>query len=44
VCVEGPADGGFFCSDQCATSNDCGGALPLCSTIAFVGRICIRTP
>jgi hypothetical protein len=44
VCVEGPPDSGSFCSDECATSNDCKGQLPLCSTIAFVGRICIRTP
>jgi len=44
VCVEGPADSGFFCSDECGTSADCIGKLPLCSTIAFVGRICIRQP
>jgi len=25
------------------TSNECTGMLPLCSDIAFVGRICIRT-
>lgn len=43
VCVEGPPDSGSFCSDECATSADCVGKLPLCKTIAFVGRICIRT-
>jgi len=43
VCVEGPPDSGSFCSDECKTSNDCTGVLPLCSDIAFVGRICIRT-
>jgi hypothetical protein len=43
VCVEGPPDAGSFCSDECMTSNDCTGMLPLCSDIAFVGRVCIRT-
>ena len=42
VCVEGPPDSGFFCSDECDSSAECVGKLPLCSTIAFVGRICIR--
>lgn len=44
VCVEGPADGGSFCSDECGTSADCTGKLPVCKTISFVGRICIRAP
>jgi hypothetical protein len=44
VCVEGPPDAGSFCSDECATSSQCAGVLPLCSDVAFVGRICIRTP
>jgi len=44
VCVEGPPDSGSFCSDECKTSADCTGKLPLCSDIAFVGRICIRQP
>jgi hypothetical protein len=44
VCVEGPPDSGSFCSDECKTSTECTGQLPLCSDIAFVGRICIRTP
>lgn len=43
VCVEGPPDSGSFCSDECGTSADCVGKLPQCKTIAFVGRICIRT-
>lgn len=43
VCVEGPPDAGSFCSDECLTSSQCTGMLPLCSDIAFVGRICIRT-
>jgi len=44
LCVEGPPDSGSFCSEECKTSADCTGKLPLCSDIAFVGRICIRTP
>lgn len=44
LCVEGPTGTGSFCSDECNTSSDCTGKLPLCSDIAFVGRICIRTP
>ena len=44
VCVEGPTDAGFFCSDECGTSADCVGKLPVCTTISFVGRICIRAP
>jgi hypothetical protein len=44
VCTEGPPDSGSFCSDECKTSADCKGKLPLCSDIAFVGRICIRQP
>jgi hypothetical protein len=44
VCVEGPPDSGFFCSDECTTVNDCTGALPQCTNIAFVGQICTRTP
>ncbi|MEA2751565.1 MAG: hypothetical protein QOI41_5708 [Myxococcales bacterium] len=44
VCVEGPPDAGSFCSDECVTSAQCTGMHPLCTDIAFVGRICIRTP
>lgn len=44
LCVEGPPDSGSFCSDECVTKDDCGGKLPLCADIAFVGRVCIRTP
>jgi hypothetical protein len=43
VCVEGPPDAGSFCSDECKTSSDCTGVLPVCTDVAFVGRICIRT-
>ncbi len=41
LCVEGPG-GVYYCSGECVTSADCTGALPLCSDIAFVGRICVR--
>lgn len=41
VCLEGPNDV-LYCSDECATPSDCGGVLPVCADIAFVGRICIR--
>ena len=43
VCVEGPPDAGSFCSEECVTAAQCTGVLQLCSDIAFVGRICIRT-
>ena len=42
VCTGGPPDSGSFCSDECKTSADCADQLPICSDIAFVGRICIR--
>lgn len=41
LCVEGPG-GAYYCSGECVTATDCTGALPLCSDIAFVGRICVR--
>jgi hypothetical protein len=41
VCVEGPG-GAYVCSGECATNADCGGSLPVCGDIAFVGRICVR--
>ena len=44
VCVEGPPDAGFFCSDECGTSAECPSKLPVCTTISFVGRICVRAP
>jgi hypothetical protein len=44
LCVEGPPDAGSFCSDECDASTDCTGKLPVCSNIAFVGKICIRQP
>lgn len=45
VCVEGPGDSGTsYCSDECVDDSDCTGKLPQCTTISFVGRICIRKP
>ena len=44
LCVEGPADSGSFCSDECMTIAQCTGKLPVCSDIAGVGRVCIRMP
>ncbi len=44
VCVEGPPDGGSFCSDECGSAADCVGPLPVCQTVAFLGTICVRTP
>jgi hypothetical protein len=41
LCVEGPA-GVYYCSGECLTAADCRGALPVCTDIAFVGRICVR--
>ncbi len=32
----------FYCSDECATHDDCTGALPVCMDVAFVGRVCVR--
>ncbi len=43
VCVQGQG-GAYVCSGECASNADCGGKLPLCSDIAFVGKICVRTP
>lgn len=45
VCVEGPGDSGTsYCSDECVDNSDCTGKLPQCTTVSFVGRICIRKP
>jgi len=41
LCLEGPGDE-LICSGPCVDDDDCGGALPVCAEIAFVGRICIR--
>ncbi len=43
LCVEG-ADRTFYCSDECASDAECEAALPRCLDIAFLGRICARTP
>ena len=45
LCIEGPpSDGNFYCSGPCASAGDCKGKLPICSNIAFVGKVCIRDP
>lgn len=41
LCLEGPGDV-LYCSGPCDDDADCGGVLPVCADIAFVGRICIR--
>jgi hypothetical protein len=41
LCIEGQG-GAFYCSDECETDDDCGEALPTCTDIAFLGRVCIR--
>ena len=44
LCVEGPVDGTFYCSDECTGDGDCAGQLPRCIDIAFVGTVCARIP
>ena len=41
LCVEG-SDGNYYCSAECKTDADCKTKLPICTTVAYVGRICIR--
>ena len=43
ICLEGPGDA-LLCSIECEDDLDCGGMLPNCTDVAFVGRICVRTP
>lgn len=43
VCLEGPG-GAYVCSGECEGDGDCGGALPICSDVALVGKICVRAP
>ena len=45
LCIEGPpSDKLFYCSGPCSSAGDCKGKLPICSNIAFVGKVCIRDP
>lgn len=46
VCLEGPEgpSGQFLCSIECESEQECGGDLPLCTNVTFVGQICIREP
>jgi hypothetical protein len=41
LCVEG-SDGKEYCSDECETAANCGGALPRCLDVTGLGRICVR--
>lgn len=43
VCLDGPPPS-TLCTVACVDDDDCGGDLPLCADIAFVGRVCIRQP
>lgn len=43
VCIDGPPPS-TLCTVACVDDGDCGGALPICADIAFVGRVCIREP
>ena len=42
ICLEGPGDA-LVCSIEC-TESECDTPLPLCTDVAFVGRICVRDP
>lgn len=42
LCVEGSGPA-FYCTDECTTSDQCGGALPDCLDVAYIGRICVRS-
>ncbi|HAA56206.1 MAG TPA: hypothetical protein DCE42_15690 [Myxococcales bacterium] len=41
LCME-DSEGGYTCSGPCQTDADCESKLPTCTTIAFLGRVCIR--
>jgi hypothetical protein len=43
ICLEGPPPS-TLCTEACVDADDCGGDLPICADIAFVGRVCIRAP
>lgn len=43
LCVEGPGDSGVhYCSDECESNGDCTGMLPKCTSVSFLGEICVR--
>lgn len=44
LCIEGPPDSGYFCSDECESNTDCFSALPVCKPVATIGKICVRQP
>jgi hypothetical protein len=41
LCVEGQG-GAYYCSGECDAAADCKSKLPVCSNIAFIGKICVR--
>jgi hypothetical protein len=41
LCAEGNSDI-YYCSGPCQNDADCGINLPICSNIAYIGKICIR--
>lgn len=43
LCVDGPA-ADMLCSDACEVDLNCPESLPICSAIAGIGKICVRTP
>lgn len=43
VCLEGPDDA-LLCSIECENEEQCGGALPRCTEVVLVGKICTREP
>lgn len=42
VCLQGAGDV-YQCTDACDTAKDCNAALPVCASIALVGKVCIRS-
>ena len=42
LCIEGTPAKSFFCSDECASSADCVGQLPMCTSLTGVGMVCVR--
>jgi len=43
VCTQGPGST-FYCTDECTDATECGGMLPRCFPVTFIGRICVRNP
>ncbi|MFO0734591.1 MAG: hypothetical protein U0270_01865 [Labilithrix sp.] len=43
LCLDGPNDE-LLCSDECAKDENCPDLLPVCTSVALVGRFCARIP